>query len=95
MSGGWSRPRSLPAFPDTRGFALLCAFLLCMVKPALCAFFAPEDRRRGGDLALCMLVLASLATGLMESNPLEMFSPMNMMFFFALAMLSDRGRKTL
>lgn len=77
------------------GFSLLCAFLLCMVKPVLCSFFAPTDMRRSGDLALCLLVLASLATGLMESNPLEMFSPMNMMFFFALAMLSDGGRKTL
>lgn len=76
-------------------FALLCAFLLCKVKPVLCAFFAPTDMRRGGDLALCLLVLVSLATGLMESNPLEMFSPMNMTFFFALAMLSNGDRKTL
>lgn len=75
------------------GFALLCAFFATLIRPVIRVFLARESRRRMEDVALGMLVIACLATGMMESAPLDAFTPMNMVLFFALAMLSARGRE--
>lgn len=74
------------------GFALLCAFLCIILVPVLRVFFARGADRRPGYTALCMLVIASLVMGMMESAPLSAMSPMNMMLFFSLALLCERGK---
>ena len=73
------------------GTALLAFFFALLVRPLLRVFFASGSRRKPGYTALMMLVLAMLATGLMESAPLGGLSPANMMLFFALALLAGRG----
>ena len=73
------------------GTALLALFFALLVRPLLRVFFAVGDKRKPGYTALMMLVLAMLATGLMESAPLGGLSPANMMLFFALALLAGRG----
>lgn len=73
------------------GFALLCIFLAVILRPVLCVFFARGEKQRPGYRALCMLVIASLMTGMMESAPLSAMTPMNMMLFYALALLTARG----
>lgn len=75
------------------GFALLCVFFAVILVPVLRVFFARGARQVPGYRALCMLVAASLMTGMMESAPLGAMSPMNMMLFYALAMLAARGRE--
>ena len=74
------------------GTLLLAAFFVVLIKPLLGVFFAKGERRKPGYTALCMLVIACLATGMMESAPLGAMSPMNMMLIFALALLAGRGR---
>ncbi len=73
------------------GTGLLALFFILLVRPLLRVFMAKEARRKPGYTALCMLVIAMLATGMMESAPLGGFSPANMMLFFALALLAGRG----
>lgn len=73
------------------GMLLLCAFVATILRPVLRVFFG--GRSGSGYLALCMLVLASLLTGMMESAPLGAMTPMNMMLFFALALLTAHGRE--
>ncbi|MDO5300326.1 MAG: O-antigen ligase family protein [Clostridia bacterium] len=73
------------------GMLLLCVFVATILRPVLRVFFG--GRSGSGYLALCMLVLASLLTGMMESAPLGAMTPMNMMLFFALALLTAHGRE--
>ena len=74
------------------GFGILAVFMLSILLPVLRVFFARGERRMPGGCALCMLVLAILATGMMESQPLDVLTPMNMVLFFALAQLAAAGR---
>ena len=73
-------------------FALLCAFFAMIAGPVVRVFAAHGGARRPGYLALCGIVVASLLTGMMESAPLGAMTPMNMMLFYALALLYARGR---
>lgn len=73
------------------GFVLLCIFFAVILKPVLRVFFARGEAQIPGYRALCMLVIACLMTGMMESAPLGAMSPMNMMLFYALALLEARG----
>ncbi|MBR5559923.1 MAG: O-antigen ligase family protein [Clostridia bacterium] len=75
------------------GFSVMCAFLLIVLVPALRVFFARGAAQTPGYRALCMLVVACLMTGMMESAPLGAMTPMNMMLFYALALLAARGRE--
>lgn len=74
------------------GFALQLGFLLMLVKPVLRVLFAPQGACPGGR-ALCMLIVACLATGMMESAPLGQMTPMNLMLFFALAHVRGMDRE--
>jgi len=74
------------------GTLILAVFYIMLVKPLLGVFFARDERRKPGYAALCMLVIACLATGMMESAPLGAMSPMNMILMFALALLAGRAR---
>lgn len=73
------------------GTALLALFFILLIRPLLRVFLARGERRKPGYTALCMLVIAMLATGMMESAPLGGFTAANMMLFFALALLAGRG----
>ncbi len=73
------------------GAGMLLAFFAVVFRPALRVFFAPPDG--SGGRALCMLVTAVLATGMMESQPLGAMTPMNMMLYYALAVLCAKGRQ--
>ncbi|MBQ8620205.1 MAG: O-antigen ligase family protein [Clostridia bacterium] len=74
------------------GFGVLAAFMLIILPSVLHVFFASRERRMPGGCALCMLVLVILATGMMESAPLEVMTPMIMALFFALGQLAGAGR---
>ena len=73
------------------GVLLTLAFFLTVLVPALRLFFAPAKAGYAGARALCMLVIACLATGMMESQPLGTMTPMNMMLYYALAVISAEG----
>ena len=73
------------------GSALLALFFLTILRPVLRVFFAAGERHRPGYMPLCMLVIACLATGMMESAPLGALTTMNLMLFFVLALLASRG----
>jgi len=75
------------------GFGILAAFAVMILPPVLRVFFARGERRMPGGCALCMLVLAILATGMMESAPLDVLTPMSLTLFFALAQLAAAGRE--
>ena len=75
------------------GFALLGAFLLMAAVQWLHVFFAPKEFAQGGDRVLCMLVAAMLIFGLMESSALGAMQPVNLVLFFALALITARGRE--
>lgn len=75
------------------GFALQAAFLLLVARDALRVFLAHGAMARPGGRALCMLTVAVLATGMMESAPLGALTPMNIVLCFALAQLSSMGRE--
>lgn len=74
------------------GACILGAFFLMILKPVLRVFFARGDKRVPGGRALCALVLAILATGMLESQPLGAMTSMNMMLYYALAVLCEEGR---
>lgn len=74
------------------GFALLAAFLVIILRPVLRAFYASGEGRFAGAHALSALVIASLATGMMESAPLGAMTPMNIMLYVALGVLAGEGR---
>lgn len=75
------------------GFGLLVAFLCIIFVPVLRVFFARGAHRAPGYTALCMLVMVCLMTGMMESQPMGCMTPMNVMTFFALALLARRGHE--
>lgn len=75
------------------GFGLLCVFFATILVPVLRVFFARGKKQAPGYRVLCMLVIACLMTGMMESAPLGAMTPMNMMLFFALALLAARGQE--
>lgn len=75
------------------GFSILAAFMLSIAAPVLRVFFARGEKRMPGGCALCMLVIAILATGMMESAPLDILTPMGVTLFFALAQLAGAGRE--
>lgn len=75
------------------GFAVLCAFFAIILRPVLRVFYAQGGKQIPGYRALCMLVIACLMTGMMESAPLGAMTPMNIMLFFALALLAARGQE--
>lgn len=74
------------------GIALLLAFFLTVLRPVLRVFFARGESAYPGGRALCMLVIAVLATAMVESPPLAAMSPMDMLLFYALAILCAQGR---
>lgn len=74
------------------GFALLAAFFVVIARPVLRAFFDRGAGRFAGAHALSAMVVAALATGMMESAPLGAMTPMNLMLYLALAMLVGAGR---
>lgn len=74
------------------GFGVLAVFMMLILPSVLRVFFAGREKRMPGGCALCMLVLACLATGMMESSPLEALTPMCMALFFALGQLCGAGR---
>lgn len=74
------------------GLALLLAFFLTVLRPVLRVFFARGESAYPGGRALCMLVIAVLATSMVETPPLAAMSPMNMLLFYALAILCAQGR---
>lgn len=74
------------------GFGILVVFMLVILPSVLRVFFAHGEKRMPGGCALCMLVIAILATGMMECAPLEPLTPMNVALFFALAQLVGWGR---
>ncbi len=75
------------------GFALLAAFLCLSVKPCLRVFFAKAGACAPGYRALCCVIVSALLTGLMESVTFTMLSPMNVLLFFALALVVAQGRE--
>jgi len=75
------------------GFGILAAFMLSILPSVLRVFFARGEKRMPGGCALCMLVLAILATGMMESAPLDVLTPMGLTLFFVLAQLAGTGRE--
>ena len=74
------------------GFGMQVAFLVLVLRKAVCVFFAAGRRTCPGGRALCMVVVACLATGMMESAPLGGMTPMNLVLYFALAQLMAMGR---
>lgn len=74
------------------GACILGAFFLSILAPVLRVFFARGENRVPGGRALCALVLAILATGMLESQPLGAMTSMNMMLYYALAVLCAEGR---
>lgn len=74
------------------GFALKVLFFLAILRPVLRVFFAPGAKRRG-ELPLCMLVVACLLTGMMESAPLGWMTPMNVLLYLSLGLLVSKGRQ--
>ena len=74
------------------GTVLMLAFYAMALWPALRLFFAPNNVVYPGARMLCGLVVATFVTSLMESQPLYVNTPMNMMFFYALAILCAEGK---
>lgn len=75
------------------GFLLLCAFFVSIAKPVWRVFFAPPEKSRAGDRVLCMIVVYELLVSLMESQTLIAMESINILFFFALGLVVNRGRK--
>ena len=75
------------------GFAMIAAFFVIIAKPVLRAFYARGEAHEPGAHVLGGLVVIALATGTMENAPLEGLTPMNTMFFVALAILVACGRR--
>ena len=75
------------------GFALQVLFLLLVFAKARHVFFAEGKGGCRGGRGMCMVVVASLATGMMESAPWGAMSVMNMVMCFALAQLMAMGRE--
>lgn len=79
-------------FTMDHGFAalvLLGVFALMILRPLLRAFFVSPGMT--GGRMMCLLVLACLATGMMESEPLSAMRPCNAVMFYALACAARAG----
>lgn len=74
------------------GFGMLLVFFLLILGRCVRAFLR-GGAELSGILPMSMLVLAILATGLMESAPLGEMTPMNVVLFFALGVLVPRGER--
>lgn len=74
------------------GFILQLAFFAVIAGPVLRAFYDRSAGRFAGAHALSAMVVAALATGMMESAPLGAMTPMNLVLYLALAMLVGAGR---
>ena len=74
------------------GFGMLLVFFLLILGRCVRALLR-GGAELSGILPMCMLVLAILATGLMESAPLGEMTPMNVVLFFALGVLVPRGER--
>ena len=74
------------------GFGLQMLFFLLILRRCVLALLR-AGREWRGMLPLAMLVLAILATGMMESAPLGEMTPMNVCLFFALGMLVPYGEQ--
>jgi len=75
------------------GGTIMLAFFAVVAWHALRVFYARDSRRVPGGRALCGMVMAILITGMMESQPLGANTPMNMMLYYALAILCAEGRQ--
>lgn len=75
------------------GFILLCCFFVSIIRPMCRVFFASNSRIQAGDRVMAMMVVATLLTGLMETEPFGAMSPMNAVLMFSMAMLVARGRE--
>lgn len=73
------------------GSGLLALFLMLILAPVLRVFYAAGDHQTPGYRVLCMLVVASLLTGLMESATFGAMTGVNSTMLFALALLVPRG----
>ena len=73
------------------GFLLQAAFLLLVLWPLLPEFV--RGRMTGSRVTLFLLIGAILLTGFMESQPLGQMTPMNVVLFYAMAIL-HRPRQT-
>lgn len=74
------------------GFGLMLAFFALIFGRCARAFVRGGVERRG-MLSMGMLVVAILATGMMESAPLGEMTPMNVLLFFALGVLVPAGER--
>ena len=74
------------------GFGLLAVFFLLILGRCVRAFLR-SGAELNGMLPMAMLVLAILATGMMESAPLGEMTPMNVVLFFALGVLVPYGEQ--
>ena len=74
------------------GFALMMAFFLLILGRCVRSFLQ-GGAELSGMLPMAMLVLAVLATGMMESAPLGEMTPMNVVLFFALGVLVPAGER--
>jgi O-antigen ligase len=74
------------------GGVLMLAFFAIVAYHALQVFYARGGVHLPGGRALCGMVAAILITGMMESQPLGANTPMNMMLYYALAVLCAEGR---
>jgi len=74
------------------GGTIMLAFFAVVAWHALRVFYARGSRRVPGGRALCGMVMAILITGMMESQPLGANTPMNMMLYYALAILCAEGK---
>ena len=74
------------------GFVLLCVFFALIVPHAWRVFFAAPGTAAAGSRAMCMLVIACLMTGMMESDPLGAMRPSNVMLVYAMTCIAGAGR---
>ena len=74
------------------GFALLCLFFATLIPSALRVLLNVSGTAPG-SLAMCMLAVGCLLTGMMENEPLNAMRPCNVMFFFALAVIAYAGTR--
>jgi len=72
------------------GFLLMAAFLAMQILPCMRVFFAAGQTP--GYRVLCGVVVGGLLTGMMESVTLTAMNPINIMTFFALALIAGRDR---
>lgn len=75
------------------GIVIYFGFFLSIIRPVMKVFNAKSGTFQCGYLVLCMVVIASLLTGMMESEPLAAMTPINAVLFFSLGALVNRGRE--